>query len=51
MRRCVVAGQQGIFFTKEEYASLCSKILANNELIKQLQKEVGLNEEIIPTNH
>ena len=51
MRRCVVAGQQGVFFPKEEYGSLCAKILANNELIKELQKEIGLDEETIPTNH
>ena len=51
MRRCVVAGQHGVFFTKDEYASLCAKILANNELIKQLKEEVGLIDKDVPTNH
>ena len=45
MKYAVVAGQQGYFFTKEEYASLCTKILANNELIKQLKEDVGLYEQ------
>ena len=50
MRRCVVAGQHGVFFKNEEYESLCEKIIANNELIKQLQEEVGLNEQTIPSD-
>ncbi len=44
MKNAVVCGQNGVFFTKEEFESLKMKILANNELIRQLKKEVGLNE-------
>ena len=45
MKFAVVAGQQGYFFTKEEYERLCEKILANNKLIQELQEEVGINAE------
>lgn len=44
MKNVVIAGKNGVFFTKEEYSSLCEKIIANNELIKELKKEVGLND-------
>ena len=42
MKRVVMFGQNGIFFTKEEYETLCEKILANNVLIRELKEEVGL---------
>ena len=44
MKNVVIAGKQGVFFSKEEYQNLCNKILANNQLIKELKKEVGLEE-------
>ncbi len=50
MKRCISAGQHGVFFTNEEYSSLCSKILANNELIRQLKEELGLDEQTIQTD-
>ena len=43
-------GQKGKFFTDEEYDSLCAKIIANDNLINELIKEIGLNGQTIPTN-
>ena len=45
MRNAVFGGQHGKFFTNEEYELLCNKILANNELIKQLKEEVGIDDQ------
>ena len=50
MKNAIVCGQNGVFFTKEEYDRLCQKILANNELIHQLKEEVGLDEQSISTD-
>ena len=39
-----VGGLKGKFMTMEEYHELCAKILANNELIRQLKADVGIGE-------
>ncbi|MEE1227160.1 MAG: hypothetical protein UHM08_08685 [Bacteroidales bacterium] len=36
-----VGGLKGKFMTIKEYEELCMKISANNELIKQLQQDIG----------
>jgi len=47
MKEIDYKGKKGVFFTQEEYEQLSAKIQANNILIKELMKEVGLNEQTI----
>ena len=37
-----VGGLKGKFMTLSEYEALCAKILANNELIRELKNDFGV---------
>ena len=43
MEKIVHKGVEGVFYPKEEYRTLRETVLAQNELIEQLKKEVGVN--------
>jgi len=43
MEDITVGGLKGKFMTMEEYNDLCAKILANNELIRQLKVDLEIN--------
>ena len=51
MQDAMVGGLKGKFFTEKEFERLCAKITANNQLIKELQKEVGIDEQTIQTDN
>jgi len=40
----VVGGLKGKFMTMKEYDALCKKILANNELIKELKADLEIGD-------
>ena len=44
MRKIIHDGEEGVFFTNEEFEEIQKKILSNNVLIGSLIEEVGLNE-------
>ena len=43
MEKITHNGVEGVFYPKDEYQTLRETVLAQNELIEQLKKEVGVN--------
>jgi hypothetical protein len=42
MENIIYKGEEGVFYTNEEFATLQDKIIEQNELISELRREVGL---------
>lgn len=40
-----VGGLKGKFMTIKEYEELCAKIMANNDLIRQLKQDIGISDD------
>lgn len=43
MEKITHNGVDGVFYPKDEYEVLRNTVIAQNELIEQLKKEVGVN--------